>query len=233
MLTNYMAYRRKKYSGKKKFYKKAYSKRKYVKKAPVSRGANKLIPSINRGPEHKYNFQNLPDTRLNTVGLISLLNPLGQGNSDGTRVGDRVRQKMLDMRIRMYSVNPITIRVMLILDTRPAGSYPAILDILDGNDPQTGSSGIMSHRSKINLSRFVVLQDQFMTFNPQITGTVQEKFIHVYKKLNFGTDYSRGNAASVADIQTNALYLIAISNAINAATNPYLSYASKMTFTDD
>lgn len=227
-----MAYKRKKYSTKRKSYK-AYGKSKrYYKKAPVSKQANKLIPKVNTTAERKQIYGNLTDTRLNTTSNTNCINPMAQGTADGTRVGDKVVFKSLDIRLRVYSTIPTSVRLILFIDTKPKSSYPGLSDVLDSNDPQTGSYGVMSHRNKINLARYVILFDKWFTFNPQISSTVQEKVFHFYKKLNLGTDYSRGNAQTYADIETNAIYLMGLSNNINGTNNPYYSYTVKLNYID-
>lgn len=220
------------YSKKKRVHKKKTAHKKVYKKAPISKGANKLIPQVNSGPERKQLYGSLTDTRLNTTANINCLNPLGQGTTDGTRIGDKVSFKSLDIRMRTYCKIPTTIRLILFIDTKPRGSYPGVTDVLDSNDPQTGATGVLSHRNKVNLSRFIVLFDKWIAFNPPITGVIQEKQFHFYKRLNLGTDYSRGNANSYADIETNGVYMMGLSNNLNASDNPYYSFTLKWNYID-
>lgn len=203
------------------------------KKAPVSRGANSLIPVVNAKNELKQHDIAQADTRMNVTGSLTLLNAMAQGITDGTRIADIVKFKSLDIRLRTYCTLPTTSRLILFIDTAPHGSAPSIADILDANDPQTSNTGILSHRNKVNLKRFVFLFDKKWTYNPQINAVQHEFFQKFYKKLNLGTDYSRGNANTIADIQTNAIYFLALSNNINASSNPYYLFTANMKYTDD
>jgi len=75
--------------------------------------------------------------------------------------------------------------------------------------------------------------DKHFTFNPFYSGMIEEKFFQFYSPLAFGTDYSRGNAGTIADIESNAIYVVGLSNNISGSTNPYMSFSALLKYTDD
>lgn len=161
-------------------------------------------------------LENVNSATSSTTAALILLNGMAPGDTGETRDGQSIRMKSVLMRGTIL-VNPSATatvhRTMLFLDTQPNGAAPGIGDILDT------ATNVLSPINISNGSRFKILKDLFhnvdVAANPIITF---QKFV----KLGFHTKYNAGTAGTIADITTNALYILHMSSeATNTATFNY------------
>lgn len=188
-------------------------------KRSATKGDRKLVTKkqvktmINRTMETKFIFSAYTtissDIRY-TAPYYGLINNLQQGNTDNTRTGDRVRYGMLDMHVNLAKTGNNTVqtqcRVMLLRLKNPRGATPASSTI------QYNSNRPMEIMDDVNYdwdSRWAIEYDSGVFVYPitSIASQFQQHVIHIRKNLDFVTDYSLGNAGTIADIEKNALYL--------------------------
>lgn len=170
-----------------------------------------------------------------------LLNPLVQGTTASTRVGDQVKFKSLDMRISTTNTTDeaIWLRYMIVRDNCPNGeslSTSIIPKILNGTNPQ-------DFRNLDYGSRFDVFVDRVLSFqrsDPASGYVSQPSFVTLHIDLSKGkgsknnknvTDYGLGNAGTQSDIAKGSYLLILVKSAVT--NNVTFSYESRMKYIDN
>jgi hypothetical protein len=152
-------------------------------------------------------------------GTVVPLNDLNQGTGVSQRQGNQVR--FLELEYCAYVQSLCTsgadaIRFVILQDHQPEGAVPTVAALLCA--ATTNSCFNPDLVGNQDQPRFKVLSNHFFTYNnpgpftsvqtynsPPITGRV---------KLNFTSTYV-GNAGTSADLQTNGLYFLAITNTSN------------------
>ena len=140
------------------------------------------------------------------LGNISLLNGITQGDTGDTREGRKITLKSIQLR----GVNYVTDstgkdqmhRIMIVQQRRPNGLHPAIGDILT-------ATTISSLRNRFKIHDYKVLYDKTITLNAS-GESGSTRFIRMYKKLFLNQYFNSQSTGTIADIQTNALFLISI-----------------------
>lgn len=240
-------YRRKRMS------KRSYSKRKSSFKRRSSRRSSKRVSfkrMLSAVAEKKFTY--LENTAIMASCYTSsprsyLIVPPVQGTTDNTRIGDKIRLHNFKANLQIYTTGAsnqadnITVRIELILVKNPHGSTPSNTDVYNSSTPlpQTLHNDITRNFS----SRFKTLWSRSWTFQPQYyytsdghTITRQQslaKLIHINVPLHeIVMDCSLGNAGTIADIDTNALYFFMHTDASNA-NNTVDCYSSHRLFYSD
>lgn len=196
----------------------------------------------------KYNQSTASSSSLaNGSPLVVAVNPIAQSTDESGRVGDLCKYHWVELNWQIYTVstNPAFnawVRVMLVLESTALGSALGLSQFFTTATPNAFSARNYLTR---NDRRFKVIYDS----GPRLVGPEQTPLaVAGYQpntfgapnnigevvpriKLNFITDYSRGNAGTVADIDTNALSLICFTD--NGTAN-VIEFAANITlqFTD-
>jgi len=173
--------------------------------------------------------------------LVATLNPLAQGTSNVTRVGSKVRLGRLDLRLFFQTglgvlANSLQVRVVVVRDAAAEGVITTTGEVFTNATP-----GVRAPQNMVtvNPSRYQIMHDWVSNRNDWVpanflaaTDPVQDCLHMVRMPLGFVTDYSRGNAGTVADIDTNALTVFIVTDNTTAdalaVTGSYL-----LSFTDE
>lgn len=175
------------------------------------------------------------------------MNAVAQGTSENTRIGRLCKLKWLDLNIETWFTNVTScqntlVRIYVIVENTALGSALSPNQFFLDNTTWTPMS--QRDRTNRNASRYVVLWDSgpyAMSNLGTATGTAPFSVAGVLPSdkcwskripLNFDTDYSRGNAGTVADIDTNALSLIVVADT-NTANELYCNATWTVAFQDD
>lgn len=161
---------------------------------------------------------------ITTTPIIAIINALATGDDFDDRDGRVVRFKSIDVRLEMtMNTTPINdmIRVMVVIDKQANETTLLILDLLTLAD-------MRSHKNLDQRKRFVILKDEVIEFS---VGKGTNKLFHWYKKLDMKTIYDSGNAGTIADITTNAMYLILFGT--EAANGVLVSRSVRMRYIDN
>lgn len=188
-----------------------YRKR-YKKKGFLARhaGKAKYIPYILKSVgilKGLINAENhMFDTQLMfsppNTGTVFYLSNIGQGNSNGTRIGNSILAKYLHIQLSVKNNSLATgtvTRVLILCDKTNSGTLPAASDILTQVQPQ-------SPLKEINADRFVTIYSWLVgTSNVGNTTEVDDSF----RRLNFHIKY---NGALSTDNGVNSLICLMISD---------------------
>jgi len=192
-------------------------------------------------PEKKF-IDTTGTTNVPETGTISLLNPLGQGTSVVTRIGQKIVIRSIDLRVRVSgapnSATPTVyanmIRVLLVWDNQPNGTLATPSDIIED---LTAGTGVIAPQQKIYITRFRILWDKkFMLTNLVGANSPTEKVNDMdqyYKKTRLQVGYADSNNGDITDIITGAIYLLAVGQHTAAANQGILEYFSRIRFYDN
>jgi len=192
-------------------------------------------------PEKKF-IDTTGTTNVPEVGTLSLLNPLGQGTSVITRIGQKIIIRSIDLRVRVSaappsaspSLYPNMVRVLLVWDNQPNGSLANASDIIED---LTAGTGVISPQQKIYITRFRILWDKkFMLANMPTADAVTAKlndYDQYYKKTRLQVGYADSNNGDITDIITGALYLLAVGQHSATANQGILEYFCRIRFYDN
>jgi len=200
-----------------------------------------------RGPNVKYINSTFNAINLSPdVGTPStfLLNGVAQGTSENTRIGRLTRNLWLDLDLSAYSsafAGATCMRFYVVVESTALGSALAAAQFF--LDAANFSPTSQRDRTNRNASRYVVLYDS-KSFGlggistasgqtaPVTTGTMPaERYFNLHLPLGFQTDYSRGNAGTITDIDSNSLYLVVVAD--SASTNCTITGGYTLCFRDD
>lgn len=183
-------------------------------------------------------------------GQLILLNGLVVGNTDVTRVKDLINITSIQFRGDIVTdpnvVTGTLWRMLIVMDRQSNGAAPVIADILDNT---TLTRLIDAPYNDDKFPRFKILLDKrgvinnhaIADFDPA-TGTTTTMFpasttfsyrIKVNPSKKNQTNYGLANGGGVADISTNSLYLVLMSNFAFASTvAPFCNAGVRIYFKD-
>jgi len=182
-----------------------------------------------RGPNNKYiNTTQAAISSSSTVitaPYVFTLNAVAQGTTENTRIGRLVKNRWLDLDLDIWT-GPLNqtfgVRVYIVAETTALGS--ALSPSQFFVDASNFSPYSQRDRTSRNASRYVVLWDSkpfplggapvsTALGNVAVNGiSPQERIISIHLPLKFSTDYSRGSAGTIADIDTNSLTLLVVTD---------------------
>jgi len=168
------------------------------------------------GPEWKDITTNVNISFVVNTGQIIPLNTLVQGTDGKSRVGRKIVIERIDHDMYAYGNLgvPSSSKYALVLDRQPNGILPAWNDIWVQSTPSTLVS-------TANLDRFHILREWNLSGNGISAGnsnsmwlTQHDQFFQPrqYRK-RIPVSFNNGNAGTVADISSNAIYFVALADA--------------------
>lgn len=186
------------------------------------------VKTLQSTEELKYNDAVFNAT-ISTSATFVLLNGLGLGTNQATRVGASIRMTSVQYKFCITSattvLTPIRFRYMLVLDRQANGAVPTF-----AGDAFTGQIGILNNtvitslpQSPIQyetIERFRILKDKTVVFNPQMTlqdanpatAVVATSKQHKgYHKLGVTVKYG-DDTTGIASVNTNSLYMIFVAD---------------------
>nr|WAE42806.1 MAG: capsid protein [Cressdnaviricota sp.] len=224
-----------------------------IGRSPATRGSSVRgyevkgvdMPAINAGADSIIK-------NISTTATLDLLNGIQEGASFYNRVGRRVHMKSVHVTGQIFPSGVATtgaqefLRVLLVYDRQPNGTFPSIGDILldYGNDGTSFTTSI-SKMNLNNVERFAILRDKrlWIPSNQQAASTDQNMYlgggtdakeINWFVPLkNLETHFkSTTNPAAIGDVATGALYLVTLGNIASGAAGYNLQYNSRLRFCD-
>lgn len=183
---------------------------------------------------HLDHFKNLyidtPQTVTQTTPFTLLLNGLQNGAARNQRIGQRATFGTLELNMRLLCgtsgfSNTQAVRVILVREKPCLGVTLSLESLLDAAAPYTHY--VYNHKDRDFSSRFFVSYDETFSLDGQSPFT---RSLQIRKQLNFTSNYARGDTGLVTDIDTNALYLVVITDWTLATTPPSFVYDYNLFF---
>lgn len=174
--------------------------------------------------EFKSNEVTLADVAATNTGIIQLLNGLQKGDNINSREGRVVRWKSVQclMKITMDSgVSASIFRCLIVIDKQPNQTTLTMSQLL-------GASTVTSLKNLDNRKRFVILKDELIT----LSSDKPEAMINYYRKIDMKTIYDASDSGNIADISTNAIYCVFLSDQ-TAALEPLVDATFRLRFIDN
>lgn len=220
----------------KKIYSKRYTAKPKTKDKQQDKQISKLkkkVSLITKQIEDKY-IGNviLNQNIIQTAPYTYCLNVLQQGTSLTTRLGNEVYMKYL--RLKMYLYNTANafsydnmIRIVIVREVPQLGSAISLNSLFGVANPYPYT--LYENQNRDFKHRFKIVYDR--TYNLWDNNNLFQRVITINKKLGFTTNYARGNAGTVADIDTNGLHLVVFSQKGTVGVT-YITYEYEITFED-
>jgi len=160
-----------------------------------------------------------------------LLNGLVPGTSATTRIGRKVTLRRLDFILNLANAPTTTndhVALLFVVDRQPNGGNFNATDLLS-------SATSLSLPNPNEFERFRTIARYDLSFIGSATnagpgGVLPSLAEHL--PLNIPTFFNAGTAGTIADIQTNALFVVAIGSNATGATNPIISGNIRVWYTD-
>lgn len=147
----------------------------------------------------------------NQTGGITCLNLIEQESRVNNRIGNKIQVRSISLRlVGGYDGDSFT-RVMLVLDKAPNSAALVKGDLFQDN------TSLLAPIKIGNRDRFKVIADRL--YNTCVTGQTSF-YCKLYYRCNIGCNYVSSGGV-IADIISNAFYLIAFSDVTNHVVIPY------------
>lgn len=212
---------------------------------------NRKIKKISNMIELKYLDVFAQEGDVAPTGYLQLLNAMTNGTEQNFRLGDQITMTSLQMRGAITAADtqdlPTHVRMIIFMDRQANNAAPSVIssagafngllaaDTLQvATDPWTATYSPFSYEQQ---KRFRVLYDKRYVLNPHVVGPTTGTYVpyqvkfNVKLKLGKVVKYSdTGN--TIADISTNSLYVVWLSDVPNAPEQPTVDYWSRIYFKD-
>lgn len=153
------------------------------------------------------------------AGHVILMNGLHLGTDRCERIGRKIQIQSAYVRIQLYplaAASPENILVMVVQDKDVEAALPTLQDVCQTTNNARGVvSNVTSFTNLNTTQRFKILRRALIPFRSgsiavanQQQGTEDCLDWEWYIPLNVVTQYNAGDAATVADIENNALYVM-------------------------
>lgn len=161
----------------------------------------------------------------NTTGAVTLLNGCVQGNDFNQRDGRKIKMVSVqfsgDFLYNASGGDDAGVRLAIIYDTQANASAPAITDVFTAINAHTFVNLNNRDRFRIIYDKRVCLGRYSTTATQSVADNTSR---HIQKWIplkGLETVYNSGNAGTVADIQTGALYALTMGDSTNGSPSYY------------
>lgn len=242
--------------------KKQFKKKQYKSKMPVARKSidnrqnkaivnlSKKVKKIENDTELKHkdvlyaNTDVIPATQV----LWATHNYIAQGTSSITRLGNMIAPTSYQIRVRFRADNAqVTedsrVRMIIFWDRQCNGADPDPTGVDGLLDDSVITNQIFAPRNYNTLERYKIVKDETFTLHPVLATTtvVATGVVSVVQRVSIQKTYfiksSRllkysGNAGTVADLVSNALYVLFYSDIAGGTNPPEVDGGVRMYFKD-
>lgn len=170
---------------------------------------------------------------MDTTGYFYLTNGISLGTSAVTRVGRVIRIQSFLINITLVATaasGNTNTRMMVIIDHQANGNAPALAnDVLEG----AVQPMVVQPRGLNQRKRYTILLDRVYRSGAIMVGAdPATRYIRLFKRFrpSLETNYNGGITGQIADIVTNSLYLVMVSD---NTTGPAANIYTRIRFTDN
>jgi len=171
----------------------------------------------------------LTNIAVNIASSVTLLNGMTSGSGINQHVGREVTLRSIQFNYTTM-VNAATgvdqlHRILLVYDRQTNASALTAAQVLAAVDPH-------SPRNLENRKRFKILYDRTHALNASgEPGSFATR--RFYRRLRHPVTFNAGVAGTVADIVTGSLYLVAIGSEAAGAPAGFVTFSSRIRYTDN
>lgn len=221
---------------------KTYKKRYYPKKRKTYNGR---LQTYSRAGAQLYKDVNMLKNLINVefkasgdsqnvassaIAQFFLMNGLTRGDQINQRGGRQVRFKSIQLKGTISRSSASTgvgdrLRIVVFIDKQANASAPSFSDLFE--NVLGATPNVSTFRNLDNRKRFVILNDR--VYNLDADDPSRE--YNYYRKLDMKTIYDDGNAGTIADITTNSLYVMVVSN--TSVNPPQFNFAYRTRYIDN
>lgn len=200
------------------------------------------LEEMNSRVEKKYIINGPTTTSININGgapKIILLNGLTRNTTIQSRIGDMVSYTSAMIRWKFFhTINvPKWFRLLVVVDNEPNKTTLTGSELFDVSNPTATSD--FSFNNTDFMKRFTILHDYQYNFSSSnysttTTGMQQTGQIKLqFKNRPVRSDYSGGNAGTIADLVSGAIYLVCYQDSPDATNLSSLVHQSTLYFNDN
>ncbi len=184
--------------------------------------------------EQKF-FDNIfSDTLIDDVttnGSIFLLNGIGAGTTNFSRIGKRLAMRSLYLQLSfnkdiLAPSKTDYVRLMVLLDRQTNQALPSVSDVLQLPGSPTPLADMLSPNNLNNARRFVTLYETRMALHKDF---MEGRLLRKYIRLNQTVMYDNSGSA-IADMKTNSLILIVVGSVATGSAVPEFSGTIRLRF---
>ncbi len=176
-----------------------------------------------------YRDINTGATSISAAGTVLLLNGTQRGSGYEQRIGDAETAMSIQYRGTLQGASgaagPSYVRLILLIDKRPNATFLLIDDVLD----TIGTGDAVN--SPLNLeqgNRFRILKSR--VFSITNSDTIARSFTY-FKRMHMTVRHNHSdNAVDIGTFETNAIYLVLVSDQVTVANQPTLTVFSRYRF---
>lgn len=174
---------------------------------------------------------------MNTSWGVDLLDGIAPGAGASQRIGMKIMIRSLEFRLRSYAT-PATgtdqlHRIVIFLDRQANAATPGATAALTAAAVLSSASEL-GMRNLAQRHRFKILYDKTKVLNA--TGEpFSDQFLKVYMKFRrpIVVEYNAGTAGTIADIASNALYVMYYGSNVAGATAGTISGILRIRYSDE
>lgn len=188
-----------------------------------------------KNPEVKFVDNNF-NQQVSYSGFVELCNEVSLGTTAFTRLGQKINLIAFSLRIRLTSQGILStagssdvLHVALVFDKQPNGATITYDDVFSSGGSSATLLACQAPRNINNLERFEVIKREMLEINQDGSGAAQ---LDWYCKLNHVTRYNGGNAGTIADINSGALYVVMCTSKVASASSPLIFGVGRLRFVD-
>ncbi len=206
-----------------------FRKRKFRKK--TKRGLIKVKKDIKWLKKNiEFKFLDTVDTNISAslAGTITPLNLVGQEVGSSNRIGDEITARRIAIRGKIENTNgtPVDtlVRIILFRERRVNGVLTPLSELLSFG----GASIPLAWRQMRNSDNIKVMFDTTFTMDTLTHSLIPFKLMY---KLNHQVRYLDATA-TIAGLQTNGLFLVALSEVATGANAPSMDISVRYSYVD-
>jgi len=190
--------------------------------------ANLAVRGLNLAPGEFKAVDVHAATAVTTTPIVVLLNGIARGDDINERTGREVDMRSIQFsaQVRAATTTGVdqTHRVLIVYDRQTNAAAPTMAQVCE-------SATIQAPRNLENRKRFSILFDKIYNLNAaDESGSSRQ--IRWYRHLNHPETFNSGDAATVADITTGSVYLIALGTEAAGGTSGSIDYWSRIRYQD-
>jgi len=199
------------------------------KKVKTNKQLTRDVKMLKKAPELKY-VDTYTTSALVAAGITYSRAAIAQGDDYNQRIGESVTAAFFSYKLRVIkstpSVNPSTIRFMVVWDRQANGGAPGSpLDIATITDPL-----IAPHDYRLK-DRYKILQDRTIILNPQ-SGTTGQSQIYSGNFNLHGTQIKYlDSGGTIASLTSRNLFMISFAS-VTAVTDCTIGLGSRFWYSD-